>query len=189
MDKKTVALTILCFLVLIFFMGVGSTLSAFSVSRKMVNVSAIKIVAEEGIQILDEEGKAVVELEVKSSSVGVRPATGEEDSETSIPTTVNDAVGTEGAYACFKVTSSSPWKILLSSCTVSVGERDNLENVRIGIMDETGEPHSGKDIGVVLASGEAVDSKSVVVVVWLDKDTTKSIAGADISLQLEVVKA
>ena len=189
MDKKTVAITILSFLVLTFFISVGSTLSAYSVSRKMVKVSSIAILANDGIRVLDEDGNPIVNLKVKSSSVGVRPATGEEDSETSIPTTVNDAVGTEGAYAYFYLSSESDWEILLMSCNLTAGANENLTNVRVGIMDETGEPHSGKDIGSVLARGESVDSKCVVVVVWLDQDTTKTIAGAEISLQLKVVKA
>ena len=187
MQKKTVAVTILSILILFFIVAIGSTLSAFKVSKEKVTVKSISVLPGSGIVVLDNDGNQITELKVKSSSVGVRPATGEEDSKTNIPTTVNDAVGTEGAYACFKLSANSNWEILLSDCKVSVGEDENLDNVRIGIMEEENDPISGKDVGSVLAKGGAVEGKEVVVVVWLDQETTKTIKGAEISIILQIV--
>lgn len=187
MQKKTIAITILTILILLFIVAIGSTLSAFKVAKERVMVQSISISVESGVKVTNKDGKVISELDVKSSSVGVRPATGEEDSKTNIPTTVNDAVGTEGAYACFKLSSSSAWEIILEDCKLSVGEEDNLDNVRVGIMEEENDPISGKDIGKVLARGEAVQDKETVVVVWLDQETTNSIKGAKIFLSLKVI--
>ena len=189
MDKKTVATMLLCYLILIFLITVGATVSTFGVEPKKVEVKKIEIISEAGITIKSDKDKEMTELEVKSSSVGVRPATGEEDSITSIPTTVNDQVGTEGAYASFKLSSSENWKIVLKSCSLTKGEDQNLENVRVAIMEKDAEAKKGTDVGAVLYKGEAVKDKCLVVVVWLDKDATKSIVGADIFIQIEVVKA
>lgn len=184
MGKKTVAITIFACLVLIFIVSIGSTLSTFKVSKEKVEVEAIEIVATGGIQITDKDGNNITKLDVKSAAVGVRPATGEQDPETSIPTTVNDAVGTEGAYACFKVISTTPYEIILNKCVFENGYKENLRNIRIGIMGKKNEPINGNDEGAVLVKEECADGKEVVVVVWLDSDTTKSIAGAKIKIEL-----
>lgn len=186
MDKKTVATTILCFTILIFLLGVGATVSAFGVEPKKVEVKSISIVASEGVVVKSQKDVVINELDIKSSSVGVRPATGEEDSSTSIPTTVNDQVGTEGAYGVFKLTANKDWKIILKSCKLTSGE-ENIKNVKIAIMEDDAKAKSGEDIGSVLYQGGEVTDKSMVVVVWLDKDTTKSIVGADILIELEIV--
>lgn len=185
MEKKTVATTIFACLIVVFIISIGSTISAFKVSREKVEVESISVVKSEGITITNLKGEEVTCLEVKSSSVGVRPATGEEDNETSIPTTVNDAVGTEGAYASFKITSRGAYEIILKSCTLSHGQ-ENLENVRLGIMEKENDPVCGCDIGRVLAQGDKVDGEETVVVVWLDKTATKTIKGAKINLEIEV---
>ena len=189
MDKKTVATTILSFLILIFLACVGATISTYGVEPQKVEVKQIKVVGKNGIIIKDDDGKEITELEVKSSSVGVRPSTGEEDSVTSIPTTVNDQVGTEGAYATFKLSSNESWKIILNSCTLTSGVEENLENVRIAIMEKDAKAINGAEKGAILYEGEPVQDKCFVVVVWLDKDTTKTIVGADISIEIDVVGA
>lgn len=184
MEKKTVAITILACLILIFIIAIGSTLSTFKVSKERVEVDSIEIIALDGVVITDEDGNKVSSLEVKSAAVGVRPATGEQDPETSIPTTVNDAVGTEGAYACFKVTSSAAYEIVLNKCEFSEGYDENLRNVRLGVMGKKNEPIGGNDVGAVLDKGDSANEKETVVVVWLDSDTTKTIAGAKIKIEL-----
>lgn len=187
MEKKTIAITILLSLTLIFIVSIGATFSAFKVAKERVEVESIFIYAQDGIEITNKDGKIVTSLEVKSAAVGVRPATGEQDPSTSIPTTVNDAVGTEGAYACFKITSLKPYKIILKSCYFENGYEENLRNVRIGIMEQKNEPIGGNDIGAVLSKGESANEKETVIVVWLDSDTKKSIAGSKISIEIEAV--
>ena len=187
MEKKTIAITILLCLTLIFIVATGATISAFKVAKERVEVERISIFAQDGIVVVNNEGQIVTDLEVKSASVGVRPATGEQDPSTSIPTTVNDAVGTEGAYACFKITSSKPYKIVLKSCSFENGYEENLRNVRLGIMEQKNEPVGGNNVGAVLTKGESAREKEMVIVVWLDSDTKKSIAGSKIKIELEAV--
>ena len=188
MDKKTVAVTVMTILIVAFLMAIGSTLSAFKVSKEKVIVERMVVVYGDGVKVKNKDGKEISDLEVKSSAVGVRPATGDEDTETNIPTTVNDAVGTEGAYANFFLTSNSPWEIRLLSCSLTNGMEENLDNVRVAIMEEKNDPVSGKDIGATLAHGEAVNNKEYVLVVWLDQETTKSIKGSKIMVQVQVVQ-
>lgn len=186
MKKRTMAIMALSCLVLSFIVSIGATFSAYKVAKEKVVVESVKIYASDGIRVVGKDGKAITNLDIKSSSVGVRPATGEEDSSTSIPTTVNDSVGTEGAYAWFSLTSPSAYKICLKSCWFENGYEDNIENVRIAIMEKENKPVNGSNIGSVLATGEAVTDEEVVVVIWLDKDTTKTIAGSKIKIEIEV---
>ena len=63
----------------------------------------------------------------------------------------------------------------------------NLENVRIGVMEEKNKPISGTDLGSVIARGVSETDKEISVVVWLDADTTKTIKGAKINITLEII--
>ncbi len=187
MDKKNIATTISGLLILIFIVVIGTTLSAFKVDKLKVEVKSIKVEAENGIFVIDEKGNSISDLEVKSSKVGVRPATGEEDSSTHIPSTINDSVGTEGAYATFKIKSEKEYKMVLLDCKLTAGEEENLDNVRIAIMDKKSESVKGSELGAVLTVGVAPEPKETVIVVWLDADTTKSIASSDISIVLGII--
>jgi len=186
MDKKTVATTIFACLIVVFIMLTGATISAYKVSKEKVEVSKIDVFAGSGVLVTDKDGNNLTTLKVKSSAVGVRPATGEEDNDTSIPTTVNDAVGTEGAYATFCLTAQGDYQIILKNCSLTNGE-ENLKNVRVAIMEEENEAICGCYKGAVLAKGTNANNKETVVVVWLDKPTTKTIKGAKISLELEIL--
>lgn len=187
MEKKTIATTISGILILVFIIIIGATLSAFKVEKQKVEVKSLKVEAQPGIIITDKEGIEISELEVKSSAVGIRPATGKEDSETHVPSTINDSVGTEGAYACFKVKSDKDWKIVLVSCEVTAGHKDNIDNIRIASLDDENMSIKGSDVGAVLGDGEAGNDDEVIVAIWLDADTKKSIASGDIHIVLGVV--
>lgn len=188
MEKKTIATSIFCVLILIFIVSIGATLSAFKINKDKVEVTSIIVEAEEGISILDKKGAKLTSLDVKSGNVGIRPATGEEDGDTGIPSTINDAVGTEGAYATFYVTTDSDFEIVLHGCTLTKGSEDNLDNVKIAIMDDSSSTVSGTEMGAVLVSKSACKNTEFSVVVWLDADTTKTVAGAKILITLGVRK-
>lgn len=186
MDKKTIATSISGIFVLIFIIAIGATLSAFKVQKEKVEVKSIVVEAEQGIEVADKDGKEITELQIKSSGVGVRPATGEEDNHTQVPSTINDNIGTEGAYAYFYLTAGRDCEIKLLSCSLTAGEKENLDNVRIAILDDKSEAVKGTQAGKVLAEVPQCEKKKITVAVWLDADTRKSIASADINIVLSV---
>lgn len=187
MEKKTIATTISGILILVFIIIIGATLSAFKVEKQKVEVKSIKVEAQSGIKVTDKKGVEISELEVKSSAIGIRPATGKEDSATHVPSTINDSVGTEGAYACFKIQSDRDWEIVLVSCELTVGHEDNIDNIRIASLDDESMSIKGSEVGAVLGDGEAGSDDEVTVAVWLDADTKKTIASGDIHIVLGVV--
>lgn len=188
MEKKTIATSMFCVLILIFIVSIGATLSAFKVSKEKVEVKSITVEAGEGVLVADKDGNAITSLKVKSSKIGVRPATGEEDGDTGIPSTINDAVGTEGAYATFFVSSDEDFVIVLNGCTLTQGSEDNLDNVKIAVMDDSSKTVSGTDMGAVIISKSACKKKEMSIVVWLDADTTKTVAGADVLITIGIQK-
>ncbi|MBP3630379.1 MAG: hypothetical protein J6J23_02700 [Clostridia bacterium] len=187
MEKKTIATTISGILILIFIIITGATLSAFKVQKEKVEVKSIRVQGESGILVTDKKGNEIVELEIKSSAVGVRPATGEEDSITHVPSTINDSVGTEGAYASFFIKSEKDFQIVLISCELTEGYEENIENVRIALLDDESDSIKGSDVGHILGVGKATQKDKITIAVWLDADTNKSIASGDINIVLGVV--
>lgn len=187
MKKKTAGTTISIILCFLFICLIGSTLSDLRISVQKVEVKAISLELGENIKVTNKDGEELKELEIKSNEIGVRPATGEQDSKTNIPSTINDSIGTEGAYACFYLTTLSDYSIRLKSVSVTNGLEDNIDNLFFGIMDGSSEAVSMEKVGCILKEGERTTNEEMIVVAWLDADTTKSIVGADISFVLEIV--
>lgn len=184
--KKNIGTAMSIIFILLFIVSIGATLSAFKVARSKVEVSRISVIALGDIEVKDKDGNEISSLEVKSSAVGIRPSTGEENSGSDIPSTVNDEVGTEGAYACFCVTSPTPFKVVLAGCSVSNGDKENLDNIKIAMMEDDGVSLSGNDIGATLWEYDSCENKDLSIVVWLDPKTTESIAGGEIELVLSL---
>ena len=186
MEKKTIATTISVILVIFLIAIIGSTLAYQRVSKLKIEVKAINISSAEGIIITDKKKNIIESLDIKSNDIGVRPSTGRQDSRTNIPSTVNDTVSTEGAYAIFFITSDKPYKIILKDAYSTKGFEENMDNIFIGIMDDKSEAISIDEVGKVLSSGESANEKEIIVVAWLDGDATDSLAGADIYFTLQV---
>lgn len=187
MEKKTIATTITGILILVLIICVGATLSAFKVQKEKVEVKSIEIFAKDNTSVTNESGESITELKVISSGLGVRPATGEEDNTTQVPSTINDNIGSEGAYATCFINTTTNWCIKLVSCSLTAGEDENLDNIRIAVLDKKSKAIKGSEVGACLTKRESVQNLEVTIVVWLDADAKKSIASADIKIQLEVV--
>lgn len=93
MKNKDLGVAIGAILILFFIVIVGSSLSAFIIAKNKVEVHSILVTTTSSdIKVTDEKGKEISALKIKSSAIGVRPATGDESIETEIPTTINDSV-------------------------------------------------------------------------------------------------
>lgn len=187
MEKKTIATTISLILTLFFVAIIGSTLSTYVVMKKKIEVEEIVLSIGEGIFVADKKGKQISKLEIKSKEIGMRPVTGEQNEKTNIPSTINDTISTEGAYAKFFLTTLSAYEIRLKSVWVSNGYDENKDNIFIGFHDDNSESVSIDKVGAVISRGERVTHREMIVVIWLDPDVTKSLIGADIIVELEIV--
>lgn len=188
MKNKDLGVAIGAILILFFIVIVGSSLSAFIIAKNKVEVHSILVTTTNSdIKVTDEKDKDISALKIKSSAIGVRPATGDESIETEIPTTINDSVGTEGAYGCFKLTTTGGYRIILKGLSVTKGSAENLDNIKIAVMDDHDIAVCGADVNAEMCRSEAaVTNKEIVIVVWLDEATTKSIAGGQISAEISI---
>ena len=184
--KKNIGTAVTIVFVLLFIVSIGATLSAFKVAELKVDVAKISVETLGGIVATNKEGEEISQLKVKSSAVGIRPSTGEEMAGSDIPSTINDEVGTEGAYASFCVTASSSFNVVLKGCSVSAGGEENLDNIKIAMMEENGVAINGSDVGAVLWTYEPAQNKELSIVVWLDPKTTASIAGGKIEITISL---
>ena len=104
MDRENVAKTIAIILSTLLFIIVGSCFSAFLYKYEMVELENPKIFLAEDMQVFNVEGDKVIDtLTFSKMTLGLKPATGEEDPDTNIPITVTDRQGSEGVYAKCKV--------------------------------------------------------------------------------------
>lgn len=187
MEKKTIATTISVLLTLFFVSIIGATFSTYLVMKRKIEVESISLSIGEGIIVADKKGKQILTLEIKSKEIGMRPVTGEQDSKTNVPSTINDSISTEGAYAKFFLTTLSAYEIRLKSVWVTNGFEENKDNIFIGFLEDSSEAVSIDKIGAVISRGDRVTNREMIIVIWLDPDVTNSLIGADISVELEIV--
>lgn len=183
MERRDVGYAIAYFLSFVFIAVIGISFSVFKDQKQRVEVKTIDVVASDGITLKsgNKTGNRL-SLVVHSPKVGTKPVSGELDTQTDIPFTVNDQVGSEGAYAKFEVKSDSPYSILLSK--VKGVPESELDNVKISVTGSEKKAFSAKDIGQVLF--EADESKKFTILIWLDQHTSNKIVGSKIEIELYV---
>ena len=147
---------------------IGISFSTFLDAKRRIEVSGITVASAEGVlvQKVGEKGDDTIsKLDVKSPKVGTKPVSGELDTQTDIPYTVSDQVGSEG---------------------VPEGE---LDNVKIAVDGSEKKPHSLKNIGEVLEEKDPSEKPhKFTVLIWLDQHAGKELIGSKINIELEVVK-
>ena len=169
---------------------IGISFSTFLDAKRRIEVSGITVASAEGVlvQKVGEKGDDTIsKLDVKSPKVGTKPVSGELDTQTDIPYTVSDQVGSEGAYAKFQVRSETGVKVVLKS--VSGVPEGELDNVKIAVDGSEKKPHSLKNIGEVLEEKDPSEKPhKFTVLIWLDQHAGKELIGSKINIELEVVK-
>ena len=122
--------------------------------------------------------------------LGLKPATGEEDSVSNIPSTVTDEQGTEGVYAKFKIQSSQVVKIVIRNINIETKEdqekvNKERKNICVAIKElENSAVSLEKDqvvLGDISASSEM---KEYTLLVWLCGKAGDDLEGSTISFDL-----
>ncbi len=191
MNKNNTAITVTTILCALFFIVVGSCFSAFLYEDEIVKVEKVNVIASEGVQVFDKDGKKEIEkLELSTLKLGLKPATGEEDATTKIPTTVHEKQGTEGVFAKFKVNAKNGAKIFVTNIKFSgkVSEKvieEERENVMVSISQISESTNSLKKekvlLGEISGSEESVD---LTLFVWLSASISDKFNSETISFDL-----
>ncbi len=192
MRKQSFAATITIIFCAIFVSVIGSTFVAFLQKKNIVEVKSIKISKASSIFVYNEDDNEIDEIKLSNMTLGLKPATGEEDEKTEIPSTITSNVGSEGYYAKFKVTSSGAYKIFVSDVTIQTkngAEVPEKERKHIKVALEKVD-NSTKDLSastVVLTSvTERTDKKEYTILCWLDSKASEKLKGAKITFQINI---
>ena len=195
MNKKSVAASTLIVFLAIFFSIVGVCFSMFVFKDTKIEVKTIKLVSAEGIEIYGDKDlkQAVTELKLSKMELGLKPATGELDAETKIPSTINDQGTSEGYYSKIYVKSNSAFKLFVEDVEIeSKKYADKVdaerENIFVAIKDAGGVAKNLKEDKTELATFSNIeDAKELVIYIWLDSLAGEELEGAVISFVLNFV--
>lgn len=190
MKRKNVAMTIATILCALGFIIIGSCFSAFIYSKEMVEVENPKLVLAGGISVFSKDGEIINELNLSKLKLGLKPSTGEEDVETSIPTTVTDKQGSEGQYSKFKLYAPKGVSIYISDINIESehseeeikGER---ENIMVAIEEIKDSAVSLKEDRVLLGTLEATEEqKEYTFFIWLNGKAGECLEASKISFKI-----
>ena len=191
MNRKNIATTIATILACFLFITIGSCFSAFLYKQEIVKVQNPKVVLAENMAIFDAQGdKTIEEIKLSTIKLGLKPATGEEDSVSNIPSTVTDKQGSEGVYSKFKFYAPEGAKVVIRDIKIeSKNDREKVEEERKNICVAIKEI---KDSSVNLEQDEVVlgnllvsdERQEYTFLVWLCGKTGDDLEGSTISFTL-----
>ena len=192
MQRKNIAMTMSTILCALTFIVIGSCFSAFIYKDEVIKVTDPKIILGDNIQVFSSEGDKVIDkLDLSQMKLGLKPATGEEDSVTNIPTTVTDKQGSEGQYAKFKLYAPSGARVYISNIKIenSKESAEDVENERENIMVAIKEiEDSAKSlVGNKIELGQAVASDeriSYTFLIWLSGKVSDKLESSKISFDI-----
>ncbi len=191
MIRKNVAATVTTILCALVFIVIGSCFSAFIYKSKIIKVENPKFVLAEGISIFSSEGdKSLSSLELSTMKLGLKPATGEEDVETSIPATVTDKQGSEGQYAKFKLYAPNGAQIFITNIVIESDKsqeeiNSERENIMVAIKQLSQSTASLQEDRVLLGATEPTDERQeMTFFVWLSSKAGESLQASTISFEI-----
>ena len=195
MNKRSVSASILVLFLALVFAVIGACFSSFVYKDKMIKFEEIKVIASSGIDIFEDKeySKQTDKLKLSKMELGLKPATGELDAETKIPSTVTDDGTSEGYYEKLYVKADSPYKILIKNITVenkkdkSAANKER-ENIFVVIKDVKNSTKSlEKDIVEIASISDGFEQKELIFMFWLSSFSGKELVGSKISFDVEFV--
>lgn len=191
MNKNNTAITMITILCALFFIVIGSCFSAFLYAKEIVKVENVNVVKTGNVLVFDKSGEKQIEkLELSKMKLGLKPATGEEDAESKIPSTVHDHHGSEGVYAKFKLQSSNAVKIFVSNIKFDGKVKDEIlknerENIMVSISEIAQSTVSLEKEKVLLGQVEGSENiKEYTFLIWLSSAISEKFNSETISFDL-----
>ncbi len=196
MNKKSVSASILVMFLALVFAVIGACFSSFVYKDKKIKFEEIKVVAASGISVFEDEEylKAVSKLKLSEMELGLKPATGEVDAETEIPSTITDEGTSEGYYETLYVKASFAYQIVIKNIDIK-NKKDEAkanaerENIFVAIKDMTGSTKSFEGEEVVVATiNENFETREFVFLFWLGSLSGEELVGSIITFEIEFRK-
>ena len=195
MNKKSVSATILILFLALFFSVVGSCFSLFVYKYSRTLVKTVGLVSDESIEIYSDEKltKQVTKLKLSDMELGLKPATGEVDAETQVPSTVDDNGTSEGYYSTIFVKSSGNFRLSINNIKIK-SDHDELlikeerKNIYVGIKDLKNSVKTLENDGVEICRYSDVSQPiKITFLIWLGSFASDELEGAEINFDINFV--
>ncbi len=195
MEKKSVAATILVFYITLVFAVIGVCFSVYKYQETKIEITTVALVAPANIELYEDEKlqKKAEQLKLSDMQLGLKPSTGELDSETQIPSTITNEGTSEGYYADVFVKTSTNYKIIVKNIKIEtkldqIAANEERKNIFIAIKDVANSTKSLKEDQIELAKFENVSAtQNLTFLIWLGSLSGEELEGSKISFTLEFV--
>lgn len=190
MLRKNIAPVVATILSGLLFIIIGSCFSAFLYNKEMIRVENPKVLVANGISVYNEEEKVVETLKLSKLKLGLKPATGEEDAETNIPSTITDKQGSEGLYGKLLVHAPAGAKIVINNIIIESNKsQDEINKERKNIMVSVKEVDKSTkslleesvELGTINSSN---DKQTLTFYIWLSGKATDVLESSTISFDI-----
>lgn len=195
MNKKSVSATILILFMSLFFGVVGTCFYNFVYERTRTLVTGVNVVSDAKIEIFGDEKlkKKITKLKLSNMDIGLKPATGEVDAETQIPSTIDDKGTSEGYYSTIYVKASGNFRVQLDNIKIKSDHDEKLieeekKNIFVGVMDLKNSVKTLENDGVEICRYTDVsDTIKITFLIWLGSLASDELEGARISFDIKFV--
>jgi len=192
MKKNSVSASLLILYLAGLFAVVGSCFYTFVFKGKQIKLESVSVVAASGISVYNDKEKKQksTSLELSDMEIGLKPATGDLDKETQIPSTINDEGTSEGYYATIFVDSSKNYKVVIKNIKIESDKdellvKDERKNIFVAIKDIEGTTTDlDKDEIVLVTFSDVTETQQLTFLFWLGSLAGEDLQGAKISFEL-----
>ena len=195
MDKKSVSASILVIYLAIFFSVIGICFSTFVYQNTKIVFKEVSVAVSEGVGVFSDKdlSKNLTKLKLSDMTLGLKPATGEVDAETQIPSTITDEGTSEGYYSTIYVKSTKSYKIILKDIKIE-SKKNELEvkeerkNIFVAIKDIKNTTKSLKEDEIEIVTFSNInETQKLTFYFWLGALSGEELEGAKISFVLDFV--
>lgn len=195
MKKKSVAATVVVILSTIVFAVIGACFTAFVYGKTKIEVENIKVNAT-GIEVFNDKDlkEKCEKIKLSDMKLGLKPATGELDKETMIPSTITDEGTSEGYYAKVYIPVGSSFKIVVNNIKIEttknkIEAEEQRKNIFIAIKDVKNASKSLKEDEFELANfSNITETYELTFLIWIGSLSGEELAGSKISFDLNFIK-
>lgn len=195
MNKKSVAASFLVVFLAITFSVIGSCFMAFVYKDTKIEVKEVLVTFAEGIGVYQnkELTEPVSALKLSDMQVGLKPATGEIDAETMIPSTITNQGTSEGYYAKVFVKSNINYKIVMKNIVIKSKKdkhdiKEERKNLFISIKDVANSTKTlEKDETEIVSFSDVSETQELTFLIWMGGLADETLEGAKISFTIDFV--
>lgn len=194
MNKKSVSATILVLFLALFFSVVGTCFSMFVYRYSRTLVERVGVVCE-GVKVYGDEKltREISKLKLSDMEIGLKPATGEIDVETQIPSTIDDKGTSEGYYSTVYVKASGNFRLSIHNIKIDSDHdailiKEERKNIFVGIKDLKNSVKTLENEGVEICRySDVKDVVKITFLIWLGSLASDELEGAKISFDIKFV--